>query len=137
MSSYFVIELQAGETTAYLVDSYSNKDEAEQKYHSILAAAAISTVPYHAAVILRSDGAFIKSESYTHAGNVNPAYVVAELQTTGETTGQIVDVHTSLNYAYQRYYTALAAAAVSEVSEHSAVLLDEKGSFICSKTFRH
>lgn len=135
--AYIVIELQAGETTANIVNAYEDRATAEQQYHSILAAAATSIVPRHSAVLLGSDGSFIKSEGYSHEGVLNVAYLVAELQTTGGVTANIINSYTSLNQAYQGYYSVLSAAAVSEVQEHCAVMFDEAGKFICSKTFKH
>ena len=65
---YIVIELQtnADGTVANLVYQYASRDEAESKFHSILAAAAISALPAHAAVMLTNAGTMVKSEFYRH-----------------------------------------------------------------------
>lgn len=63
---YIVIELQKTTDISTLVNSYSNRDQAEQRYHQILVAAAISELPKHAAIILDEDGHELKSECYTH-----------------------------------------------------------------------
>lgn len=64
---YIVIEIQATDTTAStLVNSYSDRSLAEQKYHNVLAAAAVSNVPVHSAVMLTSDGTRVKGEVYRH-----------------------------------------------------------------------
>ena len=64
---YVVIELQdSGASVANIVTAYESVYEAEKKYHEVLAAAAVSPVPCHSAVMLGSDGRFIKSESYEH-----------------------------------------------------------------------
>lgn len=63
---YIVIELQTNEETATIVNAYEDKELAEQRYHSILAAAAVSAVRIHAAVMLSAEGYYIKSEYYTH-----------------------------------------------------------------------
>jgi len=65
---YIVIELQTtGETTAIPpITTYTNWQQAYAKYHTILAAAAVSTVPKHAAVILNEEGAVIRNESFEH-----------------------------------------------------------------------
>ncbi len=60
---YIVLEIQ---DTAVLVNSYDTRNEAENKYHTILAYAAISTVEKHSAVMITNDGTFIKSESFEH-----------------------------------------------------------------------
>ena len=64
---YIVIELQnLGTQVANIVTVYDNRDNAENQYHSILAAAAVSTVPCHSAIMLSGDGVYIKSERYYH-----------------------------------------------------------------------
>lgn len=60
---FIVLEIQ---NTAALVNSYNTRNEAENKYHTILAYAAISSVEKHAAVMLTNDGGFIKSEYFEH-----------------------------------------------------------------------
>lgn len=54
MQSYVVIEIQtsAEGRTATLVSVYDDIGEAYHKYHTILAAAAISALPVHGAAIL-------------------------------------------------------------------------------------
>lgn len=66
--TYIVIELQtnAAGQTANLVTAYDNQPEAENKFHTILAAAAVSSVPKHAAVILSEDGLIVKQWCYDH-----------------------------------------------------------------------
>ena len=65
---YIVIELQTvnESTVANIVNAYTEQKVAEQKYHTILAAAAVSSLPCHAAVMLDEKGRMIKSEFYTH-----------------------------------------------------------------------
>ena len=67
---YIVIELQtnADNAVADLVYQYASRDEAESKFHAILAAAAISSLPVHAAVILTNAGTLVRSESFRHGG---------------------------------------------------------------------
>ena len=64
---YIVIELQTnGNTTANVVTSHATRNEAEQKYHLVLSAAAVSNVEIHAAVMLTADGMVINSQAYHH-----------------------------------------------------------------------
>ena len=63
---YIVIEIQAGNTVATIVNSYADRNTAENKYHSVLAAAAVSEVPKHGAVMLTEEGTRLKSECYIH-----------------------------------------------------------------------
>ena len=64
---YIVTEIQTlGETIAVLNFQFDTLREAEAKYHSILAVAAVSTLPMHAAVLLTNAGTLVKSEYYDH-----------------------------------------------------------------------
>ena len=65
---FIVIELQTinDSQVANIVNVYTDQKVAEQKYHTILAAAAVSSLPCHAAVMLDEKGRIIKSEYYTH-----------------------------------------------------------------------
>lgn len=64
---YIVIELQkSGETLANLAYAYDHRDVAEQKYHQVLSAAAVSEVDVHSAVLMLYDGTVIKRETYDH-----------------------------------------------------------------------
>lgn len=63
---YIVIEIQTSNTVATLVNSYEDRNQAESKYHQILTAAALSSVPKHSAVLMNEIGQTIKNETYTH-----------------------------------------------------------------------
>lgn len=64
---FIVMEVQSdNETAATLINSYTNRNEAESKFHQILYSAAVSNVPTHTAVLLTDTGKALKSETYTH-----------------------------------------------------------------------
>ena len=64
---YIIIELQTNDgVTANIVTAYNNRNEAESKYHQILASASISSVNVHSAVMLDERGNLEKSEYYLH-----------------------------------------------------------------------
>lgn len=65
---YIVVEIQtnANGTIGNLVTAYNDRDQAEHKYHEVLAAAAISSLPIHAAVMLTNEGFLEKHERYIH-----------------------------------------------------------------------
>ena len=64
---YIVIELQkSGNELSNIVTTFDNLNEADNKYHTILAAAAISNVERHAASMLSDEGYCIKAEYYDH-----------------------------------------------------------------------
>ena len=66
---FLVIEIQkvSDEQVANIVTAYAEQNVAEGKYHDILRAAAVSTLPCHSAVILDETGRTIKGpEFYRH-----------------------------------------------------------------------
>lgn len=69
---YIVIELQTNSdgTVGNLVYAYDDRLQAEQKYHLILASAAVSALPSHAATILTSDGRQVANQCYRHEEEV-------------------------------------------------------------------
>lgn len=65
---YIVIEIQtnADNTIGNFVWAYESQEDAEAKWHSVLATAAKSSLPCHSCVILRNDGLQIAGQSYKH-----------------------------------------------------------------------
>ena len=65
---YIVIELQknADGIVSNLVTSHNSLAEAESKYYSILASAAINEVPVHSAIIVSEEGFPVKHQCYKH-----------------------------------------------------------------------
>ena len=65
---YIVIELQQinDSQVANIVTAYTTKDTAERQFHTVLAAAAVSTLPCHSAVMLDECGNMLKHEFYRH-----------------------------------------------------------------------
>lgn len=74
MYQYYIIEIQkyANGEYGHLVHWASDENadrarmKAESKYHEVLAAAAISELPQHAAALLASDGAELMRQCYYH-----------------------------------------------------------------------
>ena len=67
---YIVIELQksAEGVVSNLVTSHDSLAEAESKYHSILASAAVSNVPVHSAIIVSEEAFPVEHKFYKHEG---------------------------------------------------------------------
>lgn len=65
---YVVVEMQTGQDgkVACLVTSYDDRLQAESAWHSVMAAAAIGTLPVHAAVLLDNLGAELLTARYEH-----------------------------------------------------------------------
>lgn len=63
---YLVIEIQTNSngTVGNLVWAYDSRLEAESKYHSVLAAAALSALPYHAACLMDNTGKLLDRQCY-------------------------------------------------------------------------
>ena len=64
-------------------------------------------------------------------------YIVIELQTNGDQTAHLIDKYTEQSKAMQKYFTILAAAAVSSVEIHTAVIITETGRVVRAETFKH
>jgi len=64
-------------------------------------------------------------------------YIVIELQTNGGVTANIVTAYADFSVALQAYYTILAAAAVSSVEIHAAVMVNSKGELLRHESFTH
>ncbi len=75
MTQFYIMEIQQyanGEFGhlvhfAYDADPDKARLKAEAKYHEVLAAAAISELPSHAATIIASDGFPVMHQCYKHA----------------------------------------------------------------------
>lgn len=66
--AFIVIELQkdANDHVANIVTAHESQAAAESQYHSVLAAAAISALPCHSAVLVSEEGFPIAHECYKH-----------------------------------------------------------------------
>ena len=64
-------------------------------------------------------------------------FAVIEIQKNGENASPITTLYTDKEAAYNKYHTILAAAAISEVQEHSAILVSEEGSYVLHEKFTH
>lgn len=65
---YAVIEMQkqADGSLATITTDHNSLPEAQNKYFTVLAAAAISTVPIHTAMLVGEDGFQIARDSFVH-----------------------------------------------------------------------
>ena len=66
---FIVIEAQThsnGDVNVF-TNSYGDRTSADNKYYTILADAAVSTVFIHSATMITSEGYYIKSEHYEHS----------------------------------------------------------------------
>lgn len=74
MTQYYIIEIQQypngeyGHIVHFAFDADPDKArlKAEAKYHEVLAAAAVSELPSHAATIIASDGFPVLYQCYKH-----------------------------------------------------------------------
>lgn len=65
---FLVMEIQKFQNGNFStpVTAYPTREKAESKYYSILASAAVSTLPLHAAVLMTEEGYVLSSQSYKH-----------------------------------------------------------------------
>lgn len=65
---YIVIEMQTdtNNEVGTIINKYTEHDKAMQKYFQILAAAVVSKVPIHTAVIITETGRVVRSETFSH-----------------------------------------------------------------------
>ena len=68
---YIVVELQksAESVVSNLVYSFDTLAEAESKYYSILASAAVSKIPVHSAIIVSEEGFPVRNQCYKHTAD--------------------------------------------------------------------
>lgn len=66
---FIVTEIQTvGGQASTITNQFASLNEADNKYHTILAAAAVSSIEVHAAIMYNSNGSYVKSEYYRHGG---------------------------------------------------------------------
>ena len=65
---FIVVEMQtSGSSTAIVTPvEYTDRNEAEAKYHTVLAAAAVSDVEKHACIVFTEEGFPIMHDCYRH-----------------------------------------------------------------------
>ena len=65
---YIVVELQKNEqgVVSNIVTSFNTLAEAESKYYTVLAAAAIRKIPVHSAIVVSEEGFPVKHQCYKH-----------------------------------------------------------------------
>jgi len=65
---FIVLELQTNPdgTVGTIAAGFDERAAAESRYHEILAAAALSELPIHAAVLLTGEGVVLARQSYSH-----------------------------------------------------------------------
>ena len=64
--NYIVTEFQTtnADVTTVLTTVHATREEAEQKYHMVLSAAAVSGLKYHGALLMNAFGTIHKIEHY-------------------------------------------------------------------------
>ena len=79
---YIVMELKTnGSQTEHIYSEADNIDHAMNKYHTVLAEAAISEVECHACVVLDEEGKYIARDCYKHTRPVNAKLEETENET--------------------------------------------------------
>lgn len=63
--------------------------------------------------------------------------VVIEIQKSGDTATPLVQLFTDDAQAKSRYHELLSIAAVSDVPEHSVILVSEEGNYMFHEKYTH
>lgn len=73
--TYIILETQttAGTTAIVPPVAFTDRQQAESRFHSVLASAAISSIEEHSCLLLTSDGKLVRSECYRHVVEAEPA----------------------------------------------------------------
>jgi len=68
MAKYVVTEVQVGQdgVAGTISNVYDNENSANAQYHQVLAAAAVSGLATHSAVMYTDEGFFLKGECFKH-----------------------------------------------------------------------
>ena len=71
--THVIIELQtdAEGAVATVTSTYDSEAQAVSKFHTVMAAAALSDVPCHAVVHMLADGGFVGSGCFHHEGDAD------------------------------------------------------------------
>lgn len=74
MAKYFVTEIQTwdGGSVQNPTWAYDNENSALAKYHSVLASAAVSSLPVHACMMFTDEGFYLRSECFKHETTPEP-----------------------------------------------------------------
>ena len=69
---------------------------------------------------------------------MNKTYIVLEIQTNNDgTVGTLIDTYDNRGSAESKYHLILSAAAVSQIPQHSCVLMTDDGFLLESKSYDH
>lgn len=68
---YIVMEIQtnANGEVGTLINQYESRNQAESKFHTILASASVGNLPVHTAVIMTNEGVTLRAECYKNGEN--------------------------------------------------------------------
>ena len=71
---YIVVETQTqnGVTAVVQPASYTDRNRAEAKFHTVMAAAAVSNVEIHACIVFTEEGFPVLHDCYKHGDAITP-----------------------------------------------------------------
>ncbi len=64
-------------------------------------------------------------------------FAIVEIQKDGSTATPFISLYDDKEQAYQAYHTILAAASISQIEEHSAILISEEGNYMLHEKYTH
>ena len=71
---FIVFEIQTNDdnTVGTIVTTYTDQNQAESAYHTVLASAAVSALPVHSCALLTNEGFLMQSKCYKHTPEPEP-----------------------------------------------------------------
>ena len=138
---YIAIEIQTnqdGSVGSIILPTSNDSFIIDGTFYTALAAAAVSNVPKHTIILLDNFGRYINSGYYSHEEEEsnNLKNIVVEIQTYQDgNVGVLINDYDDMKQANNKYYTVLAAAAISELPQHAAMMFDNTGRIIKAECF--
>ena len=133
-------QLNSNGTLGTLITDYDDINNAQSSFHTVMAAANLSTLPRHGAVLMSSSGRLIRKECCYHhtETDIEEKYIVLEIQVgAGESVSSLINSFDNKNQAESTYHSILASAALSELPKHSAVILTDSGEILANYCYEH
>jgi len=136
---YVVVELQKNNgQLAYIINTSTNKAQANYQFHYSAAFAAISEIEKHSVTLINGDNNPLGRAIYPHTDiTTNKLYIVIEVQASEEQINYLASTYSTEQEAYHEFYRVASAAAISSVPKHLVFLLDEDGYSVDYTMFEH
>ena len=128
---YTVVEVQRADNntpSAALYYHFEDYGQAKAKFYTILAAASVSNLEYHAAFLIPNNGFMTDrdKEIYDRREEKTPFYILLENQITSEDPnvfGMFTTHYDDQLAVYSNYFSSLSSIVLSSIPYHSAHII--------------